>query len=157
MFCGCKGGKNFLLSLLIFGSLPKSLQIRLTKDRFAGEKQTEAIYTYIVVESRTNRIELVGSRQHKVYKTIWSHSCQPRGLPVRPDTLIQEGNYLSHARHIWQGDTPKISAHGNRTASSAEQDHPQIGSWANYPLASGVPRQLSRDPEGWSTIFIEMW
>ena len=42
---------------------------------------------------------LVWSRQHKVYKTKQSHSCQPTWLPVSHDTLVQEGNHLSHTRH----------------------------------------------------------
>ena len=45
-----------------------------------------------VAESRTNKMALVQSRE---YKTNWSHSCQPRWLPVSHDTLVQEGNYLS--------------------------------------------------------------
>ena len=52
---------------------------------------------------------LVRSREHKVYKTKWNHSCQLRWLPVSHNTLVQEGNYLSYTKYIWQGDTPKIS------------------------------------------------
>ena len=78
------------------------------------------------VESKTNKMTLVWSRQHKEYKTKWSHSCQPRWPPVSHDTLVQEGNYLSQSRHIWQGDTPKISSHMIRTAASPEWDHPQL-------------------------------
>ena len=59
---------------------------------------------------------LVRSRRHEVYKAKWSHSCQPRWLPVIQDTLLQQGNYLSQSRHIWQGDTPKISSQVIRTA-----------------------------------------
>ena len=62
-------------------------------------------------ESRTNKMALVLSKEHKVYEIKWSHSCQPRWLPIIHDTLVQEGNYLSQSRHIWQGDSPKISAH----------------------------------------------
>ena len=75
-------------------------------------------------------MSLVQSRQHKVYKTKWSLSCQPTRLPVSHGTLVQERN-LHHARHICQGDTPKISAHVtscadilSRTVVSAEWDHP---------------------------------
>ena len=67
---------------------------------------------------------LVRSREHKVYKTKWNHSCQPRWLPVSQDTLVQEGTHLSHTRYVYQGGTPKISAHMTRTVTSAEQDHP---------------------------------
>ena len=64
---------------------------------------------------------------------------------ISHDTLVQEGNYLSHPRHIWQGDTPKIPAHMIKTSMSAE--------WAIYRqapgeiphLTSGVPRHLSKD------------
>ena len=42
---------------------------------------------------------LVLSRQDKVCTTKWYHSCQPRWLPVSHNTLVQEGNYLSHTRH----------------------------------------------------------
>ena len=62
----------------------------------------------MTVESRTNRLVLAQSREHKVRKTKWSHSCQPIWLPVSYDTLVQEGNYLSHA---WQGGVLKISVH----------------------------------------------
>ena len=74
-------------------------------------------------EQNQKQMTLVWSRQHKVYKTKWSHSCQPRRLPDSYDTLVQEGNYLSQSRHNWQGDTPKISAHVTRVAVSAERDH----------------------------------
>ena len=74
---------------------------------------------------------LVQSREPKVHKMKWSHSCQPRWLSVSHDTLVQVGNYLSQSRHIWQGDTPKISAHVIRIA---EWDHPSISSWADSPL-----------------------
>ena len=66
-------------------------------------------------------------------------------------TLVHEGNYLSHTRHIWQGGTPKVHVHVIRTAVSAEWTHPQTGSCGNSSLATRVPRHLSRDPEGWST------
>ena len=102
------------------------------------------------MENKTNKMALFQSRWLKVYKIKWSHSCQPRWLPVSHDTLGQEGIYLSQSRHIWQGDTPKISAHMGRTAMSAEQDHPQTGFWGIPHLQSGVPRHLSKDPEGWS-------
>ena len=82
------------------------------------------------------------SQNTRVFKTKWSHSCQPRQLPVRRDVLVQEGNYICHARHISQGDTPKISAHMIWTAMSAEQYHSPIGSWAFPHLPSGVPRHL---------------
>ena len=35
----------------------------------------------------------------------------------------KKGNYLSQNRHIWQGDTPEISAHVIRADMSAEWDH----------------------------------
>ena len=60
-------------------------------------------FTYHFVESRTNKMALVWSRYHKAYKTMWSHSCQPRWLPVSHDTLAQEGNYLA--------DTPGKETH----------------------------------------------
>ena len=44
------------------------------------------------------------------------------------DTLVQERNYLSQDRHIWQGDIPKRSAHVTGMAASVERDHAQIGS-----------------------------
>ena len=62
-------------------------------------------------EQNQKQMTLVWSRQHKVYKTNWSHSCQPQWLPASHDTLAQEEKYLSHARHIQQRDTPRISAH----------------------------------------------
>ena len=89
---------------------------------------------------------LVQSRQHKVYKTKWSHSCQPRWLWVSLDTLVQEGNYLSHARHTWQGDTPKIFAHLTKTAVSAEWDHPYIVSWGSSSLAIRGAKTLIKRP-----------
>ena len=64
---------------------------------------------------------LVQPKQHKVYKTKQSHSCQRRWLSVSHDTLVQEGNHLSHARYILQGDTHKISAHVMRTSMTVEQ------------------------------------
>ena len=90
---------------------------------------------------------LVQSRLHKVYKTKWSHSCQPRWLPVSHETLVQEGNYLSHTRHIWQRDTPKIPAHVTRTDTFAQWDHPQIGFWRNSPLAIRGPKTLLERPK----------
>ena len=94
------------------------------------------------------KMALVWSEQQKAYKTKWSHSCQPRWPPASHDTLVQEGNYLSQSKHIWQADTPMISAHLTRTAVSAERDHPQIRSWGNAHLPSGVTRHRSRYPEG---------
>ena len=88
---------------------------------------------------------LVRSRQRKVYTAKWSHSSQPRSLPVSQDTSVQEGNYQSHARHIWQGDTPGISAHVIGRAMCAEQE-PYIGSWGNSTLGLGVKRQLLKMP-----------
>ena len=38
----------------------------------------------------------------------------------QPDTLVQEENYLSQNRHIWQGDTLKITARMVRVVVSAE-------------------------------------
>ena len=67
---------------------------------------------------------LVQSRWHELYKTKWSESCQHRWMPVSHDTLVQDRNHLSHTRHIWQGDTPEISARVIRTAISAALDHP---------------------------------
>ena len=67
------------------------------------------------------------------------------------DTLIQEGNYLSHTRHIWQGNTPKVFAHLIRTAMSVELDHPQIDSRANFLLAIRGIKTLIKRPRGWST------
>ena len=92
------------------------------------------------------------SREHKAYKTKWSHSCQPRWLPVSHHTLLKEGNYLSQSRHIWQGDSPKISAHMIRTAMSAEWDHPQIGPWGNSLLVSRGAKTLIKRPRGWSAL-----
>ena len=54
--------------------------------------------------------------------------------------LVQEENYLSQSRHIWQGDTFKISAHVVRVAMSAEQDHPSIASWGSSPLGIRVAK-----------------
>ena len=90
----------------------------------------------------------VQSRQHKVYKTKWSHSCQPKWLSISHDTLVQEGNYLSQSRHIWQGNTPRVSAHVIRTATSAEQDHPWVGSSANFPLAIRSAKTFIKRTEG---------
>ena len=91
--------------------------------------------SFWIVESRTNKMSLVRSSSHKVYKTKWSHWYQPRWLPINRVTSVQEGNYWSHTRHIWQGHIPKIHLHMIITARSAEWDHPQIGSWGNSPLA----------------------
>ena len=77
-------------------------------------------------------------------------------LSVSHDTSVWEENYLSQRKHIWQGDTLKISAHMVGVAVSAEQDphgqapreiphvpaggssrtamYPLTGSWANSPL-----------------------
>ena len=38
-----------------------------------------------------------GGIKHKIK---WSHSRQPRWLPVSLGTSVQERNYLSYARHI---------------------------------------------------------
>lgn len=76
------------------------------------------------VESRTHGVALVQSRQDKVHQMKWSCSRQPRRLPVGRDTLVQEGSRLRHAGHSWPGDTPKMSAHVDRAAVSAEWDHP---------------------------------
>ena len=60
-------------------------------------------WKHLYVESKTNKMALVWWRQHKVYKTKWSHSCQP----VSHDTLVQEGKlpkseqtHLAR-RHTW--------------------------------------------------------
>ena len=95
---------------------------------------------------------LVWSRQHNIYKSKWNHSCQPRWRPVSHDILVQERNCLNQARHIWQGDTPKISAHMIRTAMSAEWDHPQIGPWGNSLLVSRGAKTLIKRPRGWSAL-----
>ena len=72
-----------------------------------------------------------------------------RWLPASHDTLVQEGNYLSHSRHIWQGDTPKISAHMVRTTMSAEWDHPQIDSWAKSPFGiKGAKTLIEKTQKG---------
>ena len=63
---------------------------------------------YINMESRTNKMAFVRSREHKICKTKWNFSCQSRWLLISHATLVQEGNYLSHAGNIWQRDTPKI-------------------------------------------------
>ena len=63
-------------------------------------------------------------------------------------TLVQEGSHLNYARHIWHGGRPKIPAHVVRTAGSTERDHPQKAPGDSPHLPSGVPRHLSRDPEG---------
>ena len=63
--------------------------------------------------------------------------------------MVQDKNCLSHVRHIWQGDTLQISARVVRTAMSAEQDHPQIGSWGNSTLASrGAKTLIKKTQEG---------
>ena len=89
---------------------------------------------------------LVLSRQHKVYKTKLSHLCELKWLLVSHHTLVQEENYLSQSRHIWQGDALKICAHVVRLARSAERDHAQIGSWGSSALASRGVRQNSHAP-----------
>ena len=76
----------------------------------------------IGLQSHCKRVLIMLILPHKVHKTKWSHSYQPRQLPVSLDTLVPEENYLSHATHIWQGVTPKISAHVVRIAMSAEWD-----------------------------------
>ena len=75
-----------------------------------------------------------------------SHSCQPRWLPVHLDILVQEGNYLSQSRHVWQGDTFKMSAHMSKVAVSAEWHHPQIFSRGNSTLAIRGIKQNSHVP-----------
>ena len=67
-------------------------------------------------------------------------------LSASHDTLVQEGTYLSQGRHIWQGDTLNISAHMIRIAVSAEQDHPQIGSWANSTLGITDAKTVIKRP-----------
>ena len=74
---------------------------------------------------------------------------------VSHDTLVQEKNYPSHAGHIWQGDTPKITARVIRRATSAGWDHPQISSWGNAPLTIGY-QDTYRDPEGSSTPLLKV-
>ena len=148
------------------GSLPARELLAKGTIEPGGKEFTQKRLRY--VESRTNKVALVCSRQYKIYKTKWSHSCQPGWLSVSHDPLVQERNYLSQSKHIWQEDTPKISARVIRTARSAERDQPQvgfcgnstltimdvkhnthvapIGSWATPHLASGVPRHLSKRP-----------
>ena len=58
----------------------------------------------------------------------------------QPWHLVQEGNYSSHTRHIWQGGTLKISAQVIRITMSAERDHPPIGSWGDCPLGIRVAK-----------------
>ena len=90
------------------------------------------------VESGTNAMALVQLRQHKVHKTKWSHLCQLKRLSVSHDTVVQEENYLSPSKHIWQVD---IFAHVVRADRSAELDNP----WApgGIPhLPAGVSRHL---------------
>ena len=48
--------------------------------------------------------------------------------------------------HVWQRDTPKIFAHGIRTAVTTERDHPQMGSWGNSPLSIGGAKTLVKRP-----------
>ena len=60
--------------------------------------------------------------------------------------MVQEGNYLSQSRHIWQGDTPEIPTHMVRVAVPAEWDHPQIGSRGESTLASRGVKQNSHVP-----------
>ena len=60
--------------------------------------------------------------------------------------MVQEGNYLSQSRHIWQGDTPKTSAHTIRIATSGKWDHPQLGFWRKSPLAVMGAKQNSHVP-----------
>ena len=67
---------------------------------------------------------LVRFRQHTVYKTKWIHLCQLKQLSVSHDTLVQEENYPSQSKYIWQGDTLKMSAHVVSVAMPAEKDHP---------------------------------
>ena len=57
-----------------------------------------------------------------------------KNLDLKVHAIYSKIRYLSHARHNWQGDTPKISAHMMRTAVCAEWDHTQTGSWENSPL-----------------------
>ena len=45
-----------------------------------------------------------------------------------------------------QGGTPKIFAHMTRTAISAEQDHPQIGSCGSSPLTIRDAKTLIKRP-----------
>ena len=85
-----------------------------------------------MVESKTNKMVLVWSRQDKIFKTKWHHSCQIRWLPVSYDTLVQEGDYL---RHAWQGGVFRISAHVTWADKSVEVEYPRIS-----PL--GIPQQL---------------
>ena len=63
------------------------------------------------------------------------------------DTLVQEENYLSQSKHIWQGDIPTISAHVVRAAVSAERDHPLMGSWANSPLGIRGAKTFIEKPQ----------
>ena len=68
---------------------PISSHTKRERDQWKQTSQGQSVMISLnLVESRTSRIALVRSKQHKVYKTKWSHSCQPRGLPVRPDTLV---------------------------------------------------------------------
>ena len=78
----------------------------------------------IGLQSHCKRVLIMLILPHKVHKTKWSHSYQPRQLPVSLDTLVQEGNYLSQSKHIWQEDIPKISAYSIKIAMSAEWNHP---------------------------------
>ena len=73
---------------------------------------------------------LVQSRQHKAYKAEWRHSCQPGCLPVSHDTLVQEGNYLSHTTHLARRHTQNICTH-NQSSHVCRAGHQQIGSCAN--------------------------
>ena len=110
------------------------------------------------MDSRTNKMALVWSREHNVYKTKWSHSCQLKWLSVNHYTLVQEENHLSQSKHIWQGDT---AAHRVRADMSEKDTHlKHLHLWSDQPclqsgtahrqapgqmphLASGVPRHLS--------------
>lgn len=101
------------------------------------------------MESRTNKMVLFWTGEHEVHKTKWSHLCQQRQLSLALMVWFKKKT-ISHARHVWQGDTPKLPAHVTRTGTSAERDHPQIVSGEIPHLPSGAPRDLSRDPNGWS-------
>ena len=138
------------------GSLPARELLAKGIIEPGGKEFTQKRLRY--VESRTNKVALVCSRQYKIYKTKWSHSCQPGWLSVSHDPLVQERNYLSQSKHIWQGDT---AAHRVRADMSEKDTHlKHLHLWSAQPclqsgtthrqapgqmphLASGVPRHLS--------------